>query len=286
MPIPPAYPDISKNANSLLDKDFYHLNKISLDVKSQAPNGVAFNFKGKTGKDDSLVSSVEAKIADKANGLTLTQGWNSLNLLSTKVELTDALVQNLKAELVTLIIPSGSKAAKLNLYYSQLNVNARGFFDLLKGPTFFGDVTVGHEGYVVGGDVGYDIYGGKLTRWAAGLGYVHPVYSVGLNATNNFNVFTASYFHKISPIVEAGAKATYDTKTISGGKPVAVEFAAKYALDPTAFVKAKIADSGNAALSYSQKLNSGVTLGVGASFDALRLAEPVHKLGLSLSFAA
>ncbi|GMM32743.1 porin [Saccharomycopsis crataegensis] len=285
MSIPPAFPDISKNVNNLINRDFYHLSKAALDVKTKAPNGVAFAFKAKTGKDDSISSNIETKFTDKANGLTLTQGWNTANALDTKVELVDTLSPGLKAEVLTSVVPNGSKAAKLNLYFSQPKVNVRAFFDLLKGPTFAGDFTVGHEGYVAGSEVGYDISGGKVTRLAVSTGYIHPTYAVGVNASKNFSVFTASYFHKVSSLVEAGAKATYDVNA-GASKPVGVEFAAKYALDPTAFVKGKLADSGLAAVAYSQQLRPGVTLGVGLGFDALRLAEPVHKIGFSLSFAA
>ena len=51
-------------------------------------------------------------------------------------------------------------------------------------------------------------------------------------------------------------------------------------------VKAKVSDSGIVTLAYKQLLRPGVTLGVGSSFDALKLSEPVHKLGWSLSFDA
>lgn len=286
MSIPPSFPDISKDVNGLLNRDFYHLNKAALDLKTKAPNGVAFALKGKTDKNGGIAANIETKYADKASGLTLTQGWNTANALDTKVELADLLSPGLKLEFLTSVIPNGAKGAKLNLYFSQPKVNVRAFFDLLKGPTFAGDFTVGHEGYVAGSEVGYDISAGKITRLAGSVGFIHPVYSVAATTSNNFSLFTASYFHKVSPFVEAGAKATYDTNSPNGSKPVNIEFATRYLLDPTSFVKAKLADSGLAAIAYSQQLRPGVTLGLGASFDALRLAEPVHKVGLSLSFAA
>lgn len=287
MSIPPTFPDISKNVNNLLNKDFYHLSKAAIDVKTIAPNGVAFAFKGKTGKDDTISANIETKYTDKPSGLTLTQGWTTANALDTKLELVDVLSPGLKAELLTSVIPNGAKGAKLNLYFNQPKVNVRAFFDLLKGPTFAGDFTVGHEGYVAGSEVGYDISSGKVTRLAGSVGYIHPIYAVSVTGSKNFSIFTASYFHRISPLVEAGAKATYDINSPSGGsKPVGIEFATKYLLDPTSFVKGKLADSGLAAVSYSQVLRPGVTLGLGAAFDALRLAEPVHKVGLSLSFVA
>lgn len=286
MSAPPAFPDISKSINNLLGKDFYHNNKVSVDVKSAAPNGVAFTYKAKTGKTDVLDSSVEAKYADKAAGLTITQGWNSANLLNTKVELVDILTPGLKAEVLASVVPSAdTKGAKINFYWTQPQVNIRGFFDLLKGPTFAGDATFGYENIVTGVDVGYDISNGKVSRLAMSLGYLQPSYSVSLNTSNSFSVHAASYYQKVAPGVEVGAKAVYSAASKNAAKPVDIEAAAKYAFDKSSFAKVKIADSGAAAFAFSQVLSPGVTLGLGLATDILNYKEPVNKIGASLSFA-
>ncbi|CUM67819.1 uncharacterized protein PRCAT00005525001 [Priceomyces carsonii] len=278
-----AYSDIQKPTNDLLSRDFFHAATASVDVKSTAPNGVAFTVKGKTAKDNSIAASVDAKYADKSSGLTLTQGWNNANSLNTKIELSELLTPGLKGELNTSVVPNGPRNAKLNFFYQQSAVNARLFFDLLKGPVATADLAASHDGFVAGGELGYDIASAKVNKYSVGVGYANPIYTVSATATSNLSVFTAAYYHKVSPLVEAGAKATWDSVKSSN---VSVEFATKYALDSSAFIKAKIADSGLTALAYSQKLRPGVTLGLGASFDALKLAEPVHKLGFSLSFSA
>lgn len=283
---PPAFSDVSKNQNNLLNKDFYHLAPASIEVSTTTPNNVGFTVKGKVGKDNTIAGNLEAKFSDKATGLTLTQGWTTANALDTKVELVDALTQGLKAELLTSLVPNATKGAKLNVFFTHPSVTARAFFDLLKGPTFVGDATVGHDGFTAGAEVGYDISSAKVTKYSAAIGYAQPVYNVSVSATSNLSVFSAAYYHKVSPLVEAGAKATWDSKAdATAGKAVGIEFATKYVLDSSAFVKAKVADSGLTALSFQQVLRPGVKLGLGVSFDALKLAEPVHKLGWSLSFS-
>lgn len=279
---PSAYSDIAKPANDLLNRDFFHLATAAVDVKTTAPNGVNFTVKGKTAKDDSIAASVEAKFADKASGFTLTQGWNNANILDTKVELAEVLTPGLKGELLTLVVPNGTRSAKLNLFFKEEAVNARFFFDLIK-PKALADLAVGQDGFTVGGELGYDISSAKVDRYSLGVGYAKAGYSVSAIALSNLSVYQAAYYHKVAPGVEAGAKATWDL--VKNSTPN-VEFATKYALDLSAFVKAKIADSGVAALAYSQVLRPGVTLGLGASFNALKLAEPVHKLGASLLFSA
>lgn len=279
---PPFFSDISKDINGLLSKDFYHGTPAAVDVKTVAPNGVSFTVKGKKSpKDASIAANIEAKVSDKATGLTLTQGWSSFNSLDTKIELAE-LTPGLKSELVTSCVPGSSKAAKLNLNFVQPFFTARGFFDLLKGPSFVGDLTLAHEGFVGGASVGYDIAAADVTSYGVALGYTSGAYSVALS-TNNSHLTTASFFQKVNPCLEVGAKATLN---VQAGSSVNIEFATKYCLDSISQVKAKVTDSGIVALAYKQQLRQGVDLGVGASFDALKLAEPVHKLGWSLSFSA
>ena len=57
----------------------------------------------------------------------------------------------------------------------------------------------------------------KITKYAAAIGYSAPEYAVTLQALNNLNTFAASYYHRVSADVEAGAKAIYDTKATTQG---------------------------------------------------------------------
>lgn len=279
---PPFFSDINKGVNDLLNRDFYHTSVAAVDVSTVAKNGVKFDLKAKqTVKDGPLAANIETKVSDKATGLTLTQGWSNSNNLNTKIELAD-LTPGLKSELVTSLVPGVSKAAKLNVNFVQPFFTARGAFDLLKGPSFVGDLTLAHEGIVGGAEIGYDITGGSLSRYAVALGYSAGDYSLGLSI-NNAQLTTVSFFQKVSPILQVGAKAISTPKQLAN---VNIEFATLYLPDPTSQVKAKVADSGIVALAYKQQLRPGVTLGVGASFNALNLSEPVHKLGSSLSFSA
>lgn len=168
-------------------------------------------------------------------GLTLTQAWTTFNALDTKVELDNTIANGLKAEVLTQFLPANKNTgAKLNLHFRQPNFHGRAFFDLLKGPQFNGDLTVGHEGFLVGAEVGYDVTSAKITRYAAAVGYSVPEYTAAVTASNNLNVFSASYYHRVNAQVEAGAKATWDAK---GTNAVGLEVGSKYKLDPLAFVK-------------------------------------------------
>ncbi len=167
--------------------------------------------------------------------MTLTQAWTTANALDTKVELDNTLAKGVKGELLTHFLPS-SKAmgAKLNMHFKQPNVHARAFFDLLNGPTAHVDAVLGHEGFLVGAEAGYDVQKAAITKYSAAVGYTLPEYTAAITATNNLSVFAASYYHKVNAQVEAGAKATWDSK---GSNNVGLEVASKYRIDPMSFAK-------------------------------------------------
>ncbi|RFU25314.1 hypothetical protein B7463_g11019, partial [Scytalidium lignicola] len=321
----PAFSDIAKSSNDLLNKDFYHLSASALEVKSNTPNNVAFKVTGKSTHEGATSGLLEAKYTDKPTGtkplklsfnlytkyakprfldfmiglqpgytqllmfyrrtgLTVTQSWNTVNALDTKIELNDTIAAGLKAEVLGSFLPSTqAKGAKLNLHFKQANFHGRAFFDLLKGPTASVDAVIGQDGFLAGASAGYDVQKAAITNYSAAIGYSAPQYTAAITASNNLSVFSASYYHKVNSQVEAGAKATWDSKS---GNQVGLEVASKYRLDPVSFAKAKINDRGVAAVAYNVLLRPGVTLGLGASFDTQKLDQATHKIGTSFTFDA
>lgn len=278
----PAFSDIAKSANDLLNKDFYHLSAGTIEVKSNTPNNVAFKVTGKSSHEKATSGALEGKYVDKELGLTLTQTWNTANALESKLELADSLAKGLKAEGVFAFLPATqAKGAKFNLHFKQSNFHGRAFFDLLKGPTANVDAVVAHEGFMAGASAGYDVQKAAISSYSAAVGYSAPVYSAAITASDNLSVFAASYYHKVNSQVEAGAKATWNSKS---GNAVGLEVASKYRLDPMSFVKGKINDRGVAAVAYNVLLRPGATLGIGASFDTQKLDQATHKVGVSFTF--
>ncbi|KYK58336.1 asparagine synthetase [Drechmeria coniospora] len=218
----------------------------------------------------------------RRTGLTLTQTWNTANALDTKLEVNDSLAKGLKLEGLFNFLPAtAAKGAKFNMMFKQPGFHGRAFFDLLKGPTAHVDAVVGHEGFLAGASAGYDVNKAAVTAYSAAVGYTAPQYSAAVTATDNLSVFAASYYHKVNSQVEAGAKATWNSKT---GNTVGLEVASKYRIDPVSFAKVKINDRGIAALAYNVLLREGVTLGLGGSFDTQKLDQATHKLGASFTF--
>ncbi|KAE8540174.1 voltage-dependent anion channel protein 2 [Cryptococcus deuterogattii 99/473] len=288
--VPPSWRDLGKSSSDLLLKD-YPIQGTSLEVKTLTPSNVAFKVAGtKDAKTDAISGDIEGKYVDFKNGLTFTQGWTTANVLRTQLELENQIAKGLKFDLATTLNPAkASKSAILTAIYKQPSLHTRATVDLFKGPTFTADTVVGRDGFLVGAEASYDVLSGAITRYAGAVGFSAPEYAVTLHGLGNLSTFAASYYHKVSKDVEAGAKAVYDTKSTTGN--VSLEVGAKTYLDNAAFVKAKINNAGVLSLGYTQALRPGVKASAGLAIDTTRLNEPTagqaaHKVGASIVFNA
>ncbi|KIJ54620.1 hypothetical protein M422DRAFT_200465 [Sphaerobolus stellatus SS14] len=287
-PVPPSWKDLGKSSNDLLGKDF-PINGVALEVKTKTPSNVTFKVAGtRDTKTAGIAGDIEAKYLDPKNGLTLTQAWTTRNELRTQVELDNQIARGLKVDLTTALQPEkGTKSAILNAVYKQPGLHSRAFLDVFKGPSFTADTVLGRDGFLLGAEASYNVSEGKITRYAAALGFSAAEYAVTLHSLGNFKTFAASYYHRVSPDVEAGAKAVYDTKATTSN--VSLEVGAKAYLDSAAFVKAKINSSGFLVLGYTQALRPGVKAAFGLALDTQRLNDvsptgPAHKVGASFTF--
>lgn len=299
---PPFFSDISQNINTLLNKDFFQNIPAAVNVSTTTKSGLKFTVNGKQfSKEGPLQSGIEAKFRDKVTGLVLTQGWTNQNKLNTRVDLS-SLAPGLKTDFMTSIIPNSAvapdssigttpslvptkdiiKTAIFNVSFVQPIFAAKGTFDLLKKPNFIGNLTLAHEGFIAGTEFGYDINAGTVSRYAVALSYRAKDYNLGISI-NDAQLTTASFFQNVSRSLQVGSKATLNPKL---GSNVSIEFATRYLPDSSSQIKAKISDVGKLTLSYKQDLRPGITLGVGTSLDALKLDEPLHKVGWSLNFSS
>nr|ODN93240.1 voltage-dependent anion channel protein 2 [Cryptococcus depauperatus CBS 7841]ODO02606.1 voltage-dependent anion channel protein 2 [Cryptococcus depauperatus CBS 7855] len=282
--------DLGKSSSDLLLKD-YPIQGTSLEVKTLTPSNVTFKVAGtKDAKTNAITGDIEGKYVDFKNGLTFTQGWTTANILKVAVELENQIAKGLKFDLAATLNPAkATKSAILTAIYKQPSLHTRATVDLFKGPTFTADTVVGRDGFLVGAEASYDVLSGAITRYAGAVGFSAPEYAVTLHGLGNLSTFAASYYHKVSKDVEAGAKAVYDTKSTTGG--VSLEVGAKTYLDNAAFVKAKINNAGVLCFGYTQALRPGVKASAGLAIDTTQLNEPTagqaaHKVGASIVFNA
>ncbi|KAJ3209774.1 Mitochondrial porin [Entophlyctis luteolus] len=277
----PHYGDFGKSLNDLLNKDF-PVGSAKLEVNTTTSNGIKFTVTGnKDNKTGNIVSEIKTKYTDKSRGLTVTEHWNATNVIGGQIEVQDVIAAGVKLDVSGSIHPSnGAKHAKAVVEFKQANIFTRSSVDLFSkaGPTIHTDVVVGSDGFILGGDVAYNVNDATIHRYNLATGYSTKEYQVGIHATAKFSHFTAFYFHKVNKQVDAGAKAIWNK---SASDAVSIEVGTKYTLDNQTFVKAKIDNVGRLGLGYTQILRPGVKLALGGSFDTTRLNENAHRVGLS-----
>ncbi|CAH7673710.1 voltage-dependent anion-selective channel protein 3 [Phakopsora pachyrhizi] len=289
-PVPPSFKDLGRAANDLLSKD-YPISGTNLEVKTKAPNNVVFKVAGiKDGKSGIIAGDLEAKYLLPKYGLTFTPTWSTNNLVKAQIELDNKIAKGLKLDFATNVNPvTSDKGAALTATYKQPGLHTRTLVDLFRGPAFTLDAVVGRDGFLVGGDVTYDVQKASISRYNAVVGYSAPEYAVTLHGLSNLSTFHASYYHKVNRDVEAGAKAIYDTKSIN--KDITLEVGTRAYLDNASFIKAKINNSGILGLGYTQALRPGVKVSFGLALDTQQVggnsekaSSSAHKVGASLTF--
>ena len=226
----------------MLQKD-YPFTGAFLEVKTKTPSDVVFKVAGnRDNKSDAISGELEAKYTNRKYGLTFTQAWTTSNVLRSFLEVDNQIANGLKVDVSTALQPDkNTKSALINAAYKQSGLHTRAVLDLLKvcsvffrqtqselvsqGPTFTADTVIGRDGFLVGAEAAYNVTEGNITRYSVAAGYNAPEYALTLHGLNNLNTFSASYYHRVSGDVEAGAKAVYDFKATHGG--VGIEVGAK-----------------------------------------------------------
>ena len=90
--------------------------------------------------------------------------------------------------------------------------------------------------------------------------------------------FFAGVYNRVDPQLEIGFQSNFST---SGGNTL-LGLAAKYDLDPTASVKAKLDTVGQIGLSYTQELRRGIKLTLSTLVNGANLSGGGHRYGFGL----
>lgn len=269
-----------KSTGLLLSQGWTNKNRLDTRIESSslAPGLKTDFFMSIIPNQSKFVASESTSMSNTPNTTTTTTNITAAANIGGHNDNNSTVDE--KLESVSNTTKDMIKTAIVNVSFVQPFFAAKATFDLLKKPSIIGNLTLAHDGFVAGTEVGYDLTSSFIYRYAVALAYRTKGYNVGISI-NDEQLTTASFFQNVSKSLQVGSKATLNPKL---GSNVNVEFATKYLPDSSSQIKAKITDVGKLTLSYKQNLKAGVTLGIGASLDALKLDEPLQKVGWSLSF--
>ncbi|OMJ16280.1 Mitochondrial outer membrane protein porin [Smittium culicis] len=286
--IPPKYADVMKPANDMFGKDF-PIGVDKLEVKTKAANGTAFTVTGsRSSATGGINAEFTAKTSNLLKNLTITDKINTNNQFTVELESDNAFAKGLKIDAASVISLAGDGKApslKSNLFFKQDNLHFHLSSDLLNGPVVSSNAIVAQNGFLVGAEVSYDFAKANVKASNLLVGYAASDYNAVIQTSNTFNNVTAAVFQRIRPgVLDTASRATVNLNQKADAAFAKMEVAAKYSLDKTSFVKAKVASDGNLGLAYSQIIRPGVTALFAASANLGNLPESKNLVGFSLTF--
>uniref|UniRef100_A0AAY3ZZW5 Non-selective voltage-gated ion channel VDAC2 n=1 Tax=Denticeps clupeoides TaxID=299321 RepID=A0AAY3ZZW5_9TELE len=283
MAVPPAFSDLGKSAKDVFNKG-YGFGLVKLDVKTKSANGVEFKTSGSSNTDTSKVTgNLETKYKWAEYGLTFTEKWNTDNTLGTEITVEDQITKGLKLTFDTTFSPNtGKKSGKVKTAYKREFVNLGCDVDFdFAGPTIHGAAVLGYEGWLAGYQMSFDTAKSKMTQNNFAIGYKTSDFQLHTNV-NDGTAFGGSIYQKVNDKLETAVNLAWT----AGSNGTHFGIAAKYQLDASAAISAKVNNTSLVGVGYTQTLRPGVKLTLSALVDGKSINAGGHKLGLGLELEA
>jgi len=274
---PPKFADLGKAATDLFTEDFGGSSN-SLTLKSKAANGTTLKVEGVRDHNSGAVAALlETKFTHAATGLTVKEKWTTKNVVTTEVTSENKLVQGLSSTIMANFAPSAGSISGLKIKTGFVHNTVSTNIDVTPKDVAASGVFA-FQKWLVGAGTTYNLGTGGLQGTKVTVGYVESDLAVHASVTDSGNV-SANIYHTPRSDIKAGVELGWEknsNKTTFG-------VAGQYALDNSAFVKAKVDSALNIGLSYVQKLRPGVTLRLSADVSGAQLSSDAHQLGLHLT---
>lgn len=276
---PPKFKDMAKAAEDLFSDDFgASSNKFTF--KSKAANGTNIKVEGARVASGAVSALLETKFTHKPSGVTIKEKWTSKNVVTTELSVKDKGVKGSDATLSANFLPNAGGVSDLKLktaytsdkFTSTVDVSAKnvavsGVFSYCK--------------WLIGAATTYDMGKGAVGGTKVSVGYKEADLAVTSTISDDGKV-SGSLFHIPSTgyRLESGVQFGWNR----GSGATSFGFAAKYALDKDAYVKAKVNTKMDVALAYVQQVRPGVELALAADVAGNSLSSDQHAVGVHITF--
>ncbi|XP_050394654.1 voltage-dependent anion-selective channel protein 2 [Patella vulgata] len=280
---PPSYSDLGKTARDIFSKG-YNYGFCKIECKTKTDSGVQFTTSGNSSTDTGKVGgNLEAKYKWDEYGLTFTEKWNTDNVLCTEIKIEDQLAKGLQLAFDTSFAPqTGKKSGKIKSAFKNDNVNINCDVDFdFAGPTIHGAAVLGYTGWLAGYQMSFDTSKSKLTKSNFAVGYTSGDFTLHTNI-NDGQEFGSSIYQRVSRDLETSVNLSWT----SGTNATRFALGAKYTLDRDASVHAKVNNSSQIGLGYSQKVRDGIKLTLSTLIEGKNINAGGHKVGLGIDFEA
>jgi len=225
------------------------------------------------------VGNLETKYKMKEYGLTFTEKWNTSNILCTELALQDFLRQGTKFAAETSFSPqTGEKSLKLKSQYKNdtIAVNADSDFKSAT-PILNVSAVFGYKGWLSGYQLRFDSKDSKVKGNNLALGYATNDFILNTNVRDGKH-FSGSIFQKANSRLDTGIELAWS----SDNNDTKFAIGCNYKLDSDASLKAKVNNTSQIGLGYSQKLRQGITLNLSLLVDGKNFNQGGHKIGCGI----
>lgn len=280
---PPAYADLGKSARDLFSKG-YNYGFFKLECKTKTSKGVSITTSGSSNSDTGKVAgSLETKYKWEEYGMTFSEKWNTDNILATEITVEDQIAKGLKVSFDTSFAPqAGKRSGKIKTAYKNDYISGGVDVDFeFAGPTVHGAMVLGYMGWLAGYQMSFDTSKSKLSKSNFAVGYSAGDFTLHTNV-NDGTEFGGSIYQRVNSKLDIGVNLSWT----NGSNATRFGLSGKYILDNDASLNAKINNSSQLGLGYSQKLRDGVVLTLSALVEGKNFNAGGHKLGLGLDLAA
>jgi len=281
---PPCFGDLGKNARDLFNKG-YTFGFLKLDTTTRSGSEVhplefktAATHNTATGK---LFGSLDFKYKYPKYGITMTETWNTENVLGSEITVENQGVQGLKGIFYSSFAPQiGKRTGTIRAEYShqRFHLGAETSLDLapiLKGAV----VTEVYKNVLVGAEGGYDTHLSKVTHTGMALGYQASNYGIH-TFVNNTSEFGGRLYHKVTDKLELGANLGWSTNEAS----TRFGIAGKYQLEQGTVLRAKVSNASQIAISLTRDLSPNLKLTLSSLVNLQNFNEGGHKYGMGLEY--
>ncbi|KAK1881978.1 Voltage-dependent anion-selective channel protein 2 [Dissostichus eleginoides] len=252
MAVPPTYADLGKSAKDIFNKG-YGFGLVKLDVKTKSTSGVEFKTSGSSNVDTSKVTgALETKYKWAEYGLTFTEKWTTENTLGTEICVEDQITKGLKLTFDTTFSPNTGKKS-----------------------------VAGYEGWLAGYQMTFDSAKSKMTQSNFSVGYKTGDFQLHTNV-NDGSEFGGSIYQKVNDNLETAVNLAWT----AGSNGTRFGIAAKYQLDSSSSISAKVNNASLVGIGYTQTLRPGMKLILSALVDGKSINAGGHKVGLGLELEA
>jgi len=279
---PPFYADLGKSSRDIFSKG-YNFGHLRADVTCKSGD---FEFKSNciqnigTGK---LFGGMDVKYRVPNQGITLTEKWNTDNVLSTECVIDDKLLKNTKLIIDSAYAPYvGKRSGKVKSEYKHDLASVGGDFQLDSTGAKIGNFhIVGKllDNWLIGGTIGYDVAKGKVTHRNVSVAYDSKEWGVH-GFVNNLNEYGSNIFVKAANQVDIGANLSWTT----GENNARFGLAAKYDLDKDTTIRAKINNQSLLGVGLTHTLKPGLKLIVSSSMSLADMNNTAHKVGFGIEY--